>query len=68
LCEEKTKVNRWHVAELNTTQRGRAEVLKGAQEKALIAGKCISGPGVMMCRGMEEEMVVPKELLLWMIF
>jgi len=67
LYGEKTKGYRWHVVELNTTPRRRAEVLKGTQE-SLIAGKYIFGPGVMMCRGMEEGMAVPKRMLLWKIF
>src|SRR6266576_4780452 len=58
LYGEKTKGYRWHVVELNTNPRRRAEVLKGTQE-SLIAGKYIFGPGVMMCRGMVEGMVVP---------
>jgi hypothetical protein len=62
-----TKGYRWHVVELNTTPRRRVEVLKGMQE-SLIAGIYIIGPGAMMCRGMEEGMVVPKRTVSWEIF
>jgi hypothetical protein len=66
LYGEKTKGYKWPVVELNTTLRRKAEVLKGTQE-SLITGKYIFGPGAMMCRGMEEGMVVPKRMLLWKI-
>jgi hypothetical protein len=68
LCEEKTKGSRWYAAELNTTPRRKAGVLKGTQERALIVGKYIFGPGGMMCRGTAEGMVVPKRIALWRIF
>jgi hypothetical protein len=68
LYGEKTKGYKWHVVELNTTPRRRVEVLKGTQESQL-AGIYKFGPGVMMCRGMEEVMVAPKRMMLWeMIF
>jgi hypothetical protein len=43
-------------------------VLKGTQERALIFGIHIFGPGGTMCRDMAEEMVAPKRLILWGIF
>jgi hypothetical protein len=68
LYEEKTKGNRWYAAELNTTRRRRAGVLKGTHLWALIVGICIFGPGEMMCRDKVEEMVVPKRSVRWTIF
>jgi len=66
--EEKTKGNRWHVAEPDTTPRCRAEALKGTTEMALIAGKYIIGLGEMMYLGMAEGMVVQKGMALPEIF
>jgi hypothetical protein len=68
LCEEKPKGNRWYAAEINTTQRRRAGVLKGTQMRALIVGIYIFGPEEMMCRGKVEEMEVPKRTVRWRIF
>jgi len=68
LCEEKTKGNRWSIAELNTIPRCKAGVPKDTQKRALIDGKYIFGPGVMMYRDMEEGMVVSKRSLLLGIF
>ena len=68
LYEEKTKGYRWYAAELNTTQRRRAGVLKGTQMWALKVGICIFGPGEMMCRDKVVEMVAPKRTVRWQIF